>query len=144
MLDKVGESGATLGQTAINGIASAISAASSMFTQDLDMTPTITPVIDLDNIQTGIGVMNGLLNSKSLDLATNAGIRISANKAYTQSKQDEALNALNAASSNSSGNYYFETPVVLNGREIARGTAEFTREELNKLDRLNNRKGGKL
>ena len=39
-------------------------------------------------------------------------------------------------------NYRFEIPVILNGKEIARGTAVYTKEELDRMEKLHNRLAG--
>ena len=38
--------------------------------------------------------------------------------------------------------YRFEIPVILNGKEIARGTAVYTKEELDRMEKLHNRLAG--
>lgn len=40
------------------------------------------------------------------------------------------------------GTYEFVIPIIIDGREVARATATYTREELKRLDRIDNRKAG--
>ena len=40
------------------------------------------------------------------------------------------------------GSYEFVLPVIIDGREVARASATYTREELRRLDRIDNRKAG--
>ena len=40
------------------------------------------------------------------------------------------------------GTYEFVIPIIIDGREVARATATYTREELRRLDRIDNRKAG--
>ena len=40
------------------------------------------------------------------------------------------------------GSYEFVLPVIIDGREVARASATYTREELKRLDRIDNRKAG--
>lgn len=69
LLGMVGKSGEELGQEALNPIETAIDTIKSLFDLDADYTPTITPVLDLSNIQNGIGVMNGLWANRSIGLS---------------------------------------------------------------------------
>ena len=148
-----GEAGADLAKASISSISRAISSASDIFSQEVDASPVITPVISLDGVQQGVGVLNGMLNNRSYAFATSASVSFDRNRMSQLERETMATTALNDALKsvndkldelNNSGQFHFEMPVNLNGREIARGTAEYTREELNRLDRINSRKGGRL
>ena len=52
------------------------------------------------------------------------------------------VGALNSASTGSDRAISIEVPLVLNGREIAKASAIYTREELSRLEKRNNRKRG--
>ena len=115
-----------------------------------DLRPTISPVLDLSDIQNGANLVNGMFSGTTAQLAFAASGSFVPQK---ESMMDAFRMALSGSMEdisaklddiNVNGVYKFETPVILNGREIARGTAEYTREELNKLDRINSRKGGRL
>lgn len=57
------------------GISNSLSGIKSMFTDmkldDLDVTPTITPVMDLSNVESGVGDINGLLGSSNIGGSVN-------------------------------------------------------------------------
>ena len=40
------------------------------------------------------------------------------------------------------GAYEFVIPVIIDGREVARASAAYTRDEIRRLDRIDNRKAG--
>ena len=59
-----------VGKSAVNGISSAISGIADALNSDMDMEPTIRPVLDLSAITSGADEINGLLYSKrSIELA---------------------------------------------------------------------------
>lgn len=58
-----------------------------------DLDPTITPVLDLSNIQNGAGAINGMFGSTSFSLA-------SANEAALENQRLAALNKIEAATTN--------------------------------------------
>ena len=82
--------------------------------ENLDAQPTITPVLDLTNLQNGIGVASSLLASRS--------VRLSANQATIQSGSGTEIKA------NGSGNTVYEftqnnySPKALDRSEIYRQT----------------------
>lgn len=83
--------------------------------------------------------MNSMLAVPSVSDGGNsmgsAKANLNARRATTQT-----ASATNAGSSE----YYFEVPVVVDGREIARATAKFTQEELDRMKRDKNRASGRV
>ena len=80
---------------------------------------------------------------KSLNMPQSSSISASG---YTRSASSIGLGtlvgALNTASTGSNRAISIEVPLVLEGREIARASAIYTREELARLEKRNNRKRG--
>ncbi|MFA5655108.1 MAG: tape measure protein [Dysgonamonadaceae bacterium] len=67
---KVASASEDVGKSAIDGIANAISRITDALNSDMDMEPTIRPVLDLSAITSGADDINGLLSSKrSIELA---------------------------------------------------------------------------
>jgi len=98
--DKAANAAANVGAIAINAMSNSIAGISDIIANGIDSNPTITPVLDLSNIQNGAkqlyGLMSGVTNSTmsgSVGLASN-----SANNLQTkQSKIDVSDNVKNTA-----------------------------------------------
>lgn len=71
LTSKVRTAAVGVGETAMDGISSAISKVSEVINSDMDLNPVITPVIDLTNVEKGISTINGEFGkSRSLSLAS--------------------------------------------------------------------------
>ena len=55
--------GSDLANSAVNGLSKALSHVQDVVDSDMDVQPTVRPVLDLSDIKSGVGQMNGLLNS---------------------------------------------------------------------------------
>jgi hypothetical protein len=60
---------------------------SSLLSEDMDLTPRITPVLDMSNVSTGVSKMNGLFGQRSLNLGTSVGLA----KSVTQNNQNGTI-----------------------------------------------------
>ena len=61
--DKVTDAAANMASSAINATRSAMSTVLDALNGDIDAQPTIRPVVDLSDVQTGADAINGLFNS---------------------------------------------------------------------------------
>ena len=69
---KVESSAEEMGEGVLNPVSDAILRAYDLIENGVDMDPTIRPVLDLTNIQNGIGAMNGMLSGDySVDASAN-------------------------------------------------------------------------
>ena len=69
---KVENSAEDMGNGVTDAVSEAISRAYDLMANGVDMDPTIRPILDLSNIQNGIGAMNGMLAGEySLDASAN-------------------------------------------------------------------------
>lgn len=84
--DKAVNTVGTLGHSMINSISSSISRISDVIKSDMDIEPTITPVIDLTNVRNGIGMINGAFGANR---SMNLGMAIAANNQNGNSYQSE-------------------------------------------------------
>lgn len=139
-----------LAHTTLNAIQNPISKIADLLSSDMDVNPTITPVLDLSQIQNGTNSINSMLSGNRA--YTLSGI----NSNYMNARPGESMadqiassvgeklnDALNALQSmNDKSNYTIEVPVVMNGREVAHVSAPFMRNEINILDRNQMRKAG--
>lgn len=77
--------GEDLGESATDGLRDALQKSASMFDTTVDVEPTIRPVLDLSNIDEGLGQMNGMFNaSRSVQLAGTASVQMATNGANIQ------------------------------------------------------------
>ena len=60
---KVGRAGGNLARSAIDGVKSTISRISDVFNSDLDVNPTIRPVLDLSDVRNGANSINSMFNA---------------------------------------------------------------------------------
>jgi len=97
---KVSDSAKNLGQGAVNAMSKAISGVSDIVNMGIDPNPTITPVMDLSNIQNGskqlYSMMNGIdgsVISGSVNLANNTSRSIQAStNSIVDSKTSQSSN----------------------------------------------------
>jgi tape measure domain-containing protein len=132
-----------LGDDSVKAMQAAIKEASSV-TDTMDSSPTIRPVLDLSDITAGVSSINSMF---SADKAIGVSASINRGTSKWESFQNSMLAGVrDAIASNAANvtdpNYNFTTHVELDGREIARGTATYTQQELNKLQVRSNRKLG--
>lgn len=64
---------ASLGNSAINGLRESIEHVGDILNADMDFEPTITPVLDLSEIQNGASALGGILGSYGLNAGFGAG-----------------------------------------------------------------------
>lgn len=75
------DAGRALGKSSIDGINYAVSKLSNVINGDMDLTPTITPVIDLSNVKVGVRTINSLM---SKDKAYQINASMSGNNTVSQ------------------------------------------------------------
>lgn len=137
----------------VDGLSGVISNIAELVNCDMDAQPSIRPVMDLSLVQSGISTLNSMMNSgisakRTLALASSAGVSINQNglmidrlnEAFNASV-DKMLGRLEAEELNKT--YVLEAPVIVDGRTVAKASAKYTQEELNKLEKIKARKGGK-
>ena len=103
--------------------------------------PVITPVLDLSNIQNGVDSISGMFGSESIALASNvssSSVGVPSVATTIQDAVDSAVSGMMETLSNSDNSrpVVVNVPLELDGKQIAKGTATYTRDELNKLDSI--------
>jgi tape measure domain-containing protein len=63
------EAGANMGDSAVDGLSRTIDTLGSLVSGDMDMTPTVRPVLDLSSVQNGVDQINGMFGNRTLALA---------------------------------------------------------------------------
>lgn len=98
-------------QETVNTIRDALAAAQSIMDDDSTINPTITPVIDLSDVQNGIGLMSSMFNNQKMAIDPNMtlgnGIDYSGIVNRFPSIQDATNGSNNSNTQNSFGNFNF-------------------------------------
>lgn len=84
MTNLVYKSGSELGSTATDTISNAIRNLSTAVDTDIDTQPTIRPVLDLSNVESGVGALNGMFSTQSVGVLANVGTVSSMMNRYSQ------------------------------------------------------------
>lgn len=121
----------------------------ALVNDSLDTNPTITPVLDLSQVQNGSAQLASMLGTASYTYrsATAASVGFTSpaqaqTDAINQSMSSAMSDLIAAQQAESDPTYSFSIPLSINGRQIAKATRQYTKSELDALDTINNRKGG--
>jgi hypothetical protein len=83
----------SVGNLAINGINNSIDKVADMLLTDMNSEPTITPILDLSEIQNGVGKMNSLFGNQ--DVGVNANLNAISNMSRNRiNSNNEMLTAI--------------------------------------------------
>lgn len=109
--DKSYSASAMMARSAKQGLSDSISKIKDIIGSDIDAQPTIRPVLDLSDLKTGMGAVNGLFNSReSLGVIANVGsINARMNRSIqngTNSDVVSAIDQLRKDLSSNMGNVY--------------------------------------
>ena len=111
MFTDVKNVGRDMGQTTISSISRAISKVGDLVDSDLDIQPTISPVIDLSNVESGVGAINGMFG-QTFGVGASANlnaINTMMNRRIQNGVNDDVVSAINDLKktiSGSSGDSY--------------------------------------
>ena len=132
MESKTYSAGQSMGETAFASIRSALSGMNDLIDSDMDVTPTIRPVLDLTNVKAGAGKLNGLFTDPSFTPLAN--LRAIGNVSARNSQNgnsDEVVRAINklGKSLNNVGNTYNSVNGVTydNGSEVSKAVETLVR-----------------
>lgn len=100
---KIFNSSYQVGEKAKTGLTKAISKISDAIDSGIDSQPTIRPVLDLSDIENGVGSIGTMFNNPSLSLATQLGA-ISTGMNNRQNGNDDVVSAINKLGKVLSGN----------------------------------------
>lgn len=103
----VNKSGSNLARQSMDGMGKAMNQIGDVITNGIDPNPTIRPVVDLSNIQNGVGAINGMFNDTAL--GNLGGISASINRKIQNRSNANVIDAikdLKRAVSNMSGDNY--------------------------------------
>lgn len=129
---KTYNAGKSMGETAFDSIRSALSGMNDIIDSDMDTTPTIRPVLDLTNVKTTAGKLNGLFTDPAFTpLANLRAIGNISARNNQNGNSDEVVRAINrlGKSLNNVGNTYNSINGVTydNGSEISNAVETLVR-----------------
>lgn len=130
--------------TCINSVSDDVDA---MFEDGINTNPVISPVLDLENIQNGVHGIDDLFSGTSFAMSGSLGSVRTPNEIMEMrmgrmfQQQFDSL-ADRITDSDKERAYEFTIPVEIDGRQVARSTAVYTNEELDKINRRTKRKAG--
>lgn len=103
---EVGEAASNMGKYASEGLQSAISKVYDVMNLDGDTQPTIRPVLDLSDVESGVGTLSSMLDINK-DMSLNASlnsISTSINRRLQNRGNDDIISAIKDLSNSISGN----------------------------------------
>lgn len=88
--------GSNMGESAVNSISSALSRVGTLLNSDMDIQPTIAPVMDLSNVEAGVGAIGGMFD-RTMTIGANANINAisSMMNRRNQNGADDVVSAIN-------------------------------------------------
>lgn len=155
---KVSNASRSVGKDAFNNMKRTLSNIADNVNENIDAQPTISPVMDLSDVVNGTSQLNSLLsNNKAMTISAD----MNTNYTRQQQKYEDDYNFKNRLLSdvdtiiknafenvdgiqNGDSTYVIEIPLNLDSREVARATAKYTKNEIEKIDRNALRRGGIL
>ena len=155
---KVSNASRSVGKDAFNNMKRTLSNIADNVNENIDAQPTISPVMDLSDVINGTSQLNSLLsNNKAMTISAD----MNTNYTKQQQKYEDDYNFKNRLLSdvdtiiknafenvdgiqNGDSTYVIEIPLNLDSREVARATAKYTKNEIEKIDRNALRRGGIL
>ena len=133
---------------AISSLEDGLSLARNVSLNDISYSPTVSPIVDLANVRAGFEKINTMFGAQRT-LAMASSFNVQSNSQMMRETVDTAVKSvLDKINQNGEdiGNqtYVLETHVDMNGREIAKASAKYTQEELNRLNKIESRKRGNI
>ena len=118
---------------AIDGVKNSISRIAESVNTDFDSQPTIRPVLDLSDVESGAGVINGLFNDQaSIGVMANVGsINTMMNRRIQNGSNSDVISAIDKLRNDmrNMGNTYYTIDGITysNGTEVADAITSLTR-----------------
>ncbi len=148
-LKTIKQTGTSLATASVDTVQNTMTKAKDIISGDIVRNPTLTPLMDLSNVNNGLSQVETMFN-RSRSLALASSINVQSQSQTLRETVDNAVNsAINKLSENNQNgitdsNITIEVPVNLDGREVARATAPYTKKEIDKIQTRNDRKRGIL
>ena len=143
--DEVENGAATAGDTMIEAINSVIGKVSNILSDDLDMTPTITPVVNLDDFEYGMDQIDSMTNARSIDIAGKIGKVVDPRQQLLDKLNmiDGSMMAINGSLATAGdASLTVNVPLYMNAKEVGHATASIVNDDINKMQRNAMRRAG--
>lgn len=133
MCDSVRDSGTELGASAIDGTRSAMTTLLDTLNTDVDMQPTIRPVVDLSDVRTGAAAVSGIFgNVQTVGVRSNLNaINLAMNSRSQNRGNDDIISAINklgdGLANNRGDTYNFGDFTYDDGSNVANAVGELIR-----------------
>jgi hypothetical protein len=131
MHDDVASHAQDMSKVAITSMAKTLTGMGAMITGEVDVSPTITPVLDLSSVKSSASQIGGMLTTKPLTVDASVATAKIASAGYTANQ--EALAELTAASSTTNNNVTFNQT---NTSPKALSTADIYRQTNNQISKV--------
>lgn len=137
-----------LATNSVNLFSDSLDRISEFVNDSTDITPVITPVLDLSQVQNGSAALSSMFNS---GYTMKAAASVAGSFTPPSQVQSDRLNsAMSSAMKNlieaqqveENPTYTFNIPLEVNGRQIAKATRSYNRTELDNLNTILDRKAG--
>ena len=133
MYNNVRKSGTELGASAINGTRSTMTTLLDTLNTDMDMQPTIRPVVDLSDVRTGAAAVSGIFgNVQTVGVRSNLNaINLAMNSRSQNRGNDDIISAINklgdGLANNRGDTYNFGDFTYDDGSNVANAVGELIR-----------------
>ena len=133
MYNNVCKSGTELGASAIDGTRSAMTTLLDTLNTDMDMQPTIRPVVDLSDVRTGAAAVSGIFgNVQTVGVRSNLNaINLAMNSRSPNRSNDDIISAINklgdGLANNRGDTYNFGDFTYDDGSNVANAVGELIR-----------------
>ena len=133
MYNNVRKSGTKLGASAIDGTRSAMTTLLDTLNTDMDMQPTIRPVVDLSDVRTGAAAVSGIFgNVQTVGVHSNLNaINLAMNSRSQNRSNDDIISAINklgdGLANNRGDTYNFGDFTYDDGSNVANAVGELIR-----------------
>ena len=132
----------------VNLFSDSLDKISAFINDSTDITPVITPVLDLSQVQNGSAALSSMFNSGYTMRAAASVVGSFTPPSQVQSDRlNSAMssvlkNLIEAQQVEENPTYTFNIPLEVNGRQIAKATRSYNRTELDNLNTILDRKAG--
>jgi len=100
-VNKVYKTSSMVGDTARKGLSKAVSKIADIVNTDIDSQPTIRPVLDLSDVESGAGYLNSMFNNPSIGVMSNLNaISAGVNSRLQNGGNSDVISAINELSKN--------------------------------------------
>lgn len=121
--DVVYNESSDVGNNAVKGLRNALSSIPNALNSDINLQPTIRPVLDLSDVKSGANSINDLFNNRSIDLSSNLNAISLATNARNQNRRSnsDVISAIDSLSK-TLGNTQTGNTYNINGIQYSEGS----------------------